>query len=720
MEAGADQSVDEGTSVSVSGSLADPGVLDTHTYHWDFGDGGSATTLAASHTWNDDGVYTATLTVTDDDGGVGTDTLTMTVGDLAPAVVLTGDDTLTEGDTGNFDASGSTSAPDAIVSYEWDFDYDGTFDPSGDTGSTASFTYPDDGAFVTAVRVTDDDGSQSLATLNVSVANAPPAVDAGPDQSGNEGSPLSFTGSFADPGNLDTHTFLWDFGDGNTATTLSATHTYADNGTYTATLTVTDDDGGSGSDSLTVTVGDIGPVANVVGSDSLTEGDTGTFDASSSAPGSPGDTIVSWEWDFDYDGSFDPSGTTGDTALFTFPEDGSPVVAVRVTDDDGAQSVATLNVAVANAPPAVDAGPDQSGPEGDLFSFAGTFSDPGTLDTHTFLWDFGDGSTATTLAPSHTYTDDGVYTATLTVTDDDGGVGSDTLTMTVGDVAPVASLAGSINLTEGDTGSFDASASYAGTPFDSIVAYEWDFDYDGTFDAGGVNTVIATHPFPENGGFTVAVRVTDDDGSQAVATLPVSVSNAAPVVEAGANQAAAPGDVVSLDPATFTDPGVLDTHISLIDWGDGAVEAGAVSQGAGSGSVAGSHAYTAAGTYTVTVTVTDDEGASGSDTLTVVVEAVVVDPPAPSDLDARQKRTKVQLTWTHTGAELYNVYRSDTAGGPYTLIASTTSTYSTYLDEDVITDNTYYYVVRSVVGGNESTVPSNEASATPTNSRTRR
>jgi predicted secreted protein len=131
----------------------------------------------------------------------------------------------------------------------------------------------------------------------------------------------------------------------------------------------------------------------------------------------------------------------------------------------------------------------------------------------------------------------------------------------------------------------------------------------------------ATNVFPEDGSFTVAVRVTDSDGSSDIATLAVVVDNAPPVVEAGPDQTSVlVGDPVLLAPATFTDAGVLDTHTASIDWGDGTVESGTVAETDGSGTVGGSHAYAAAGTYVVTVTVTDDEGASGSDALSIQVE----------------------------------------------------------------------------------------------------
>jgi len=62
-----------------------------------------------------------------------------------------------------------------------------------------------------------------------------------------------------------------------------------------------------------------------------------------------------------------------------------------------------------------------------LLSFEGAFVDPGPDDTHTIVWNLGDGtSIVDTLAFDHAYKAPGVYIVTLTVTDDDGGIGSDT------------------------------------------------------------------------------------------------------------------------------------------------------------------------------------------------------------------------------------------------------------------------------------------------------
>ena len=73
---------------------------------------------------------------------------------------------------------------------------------------------------------------------------------------------------------------------------------------------------------------------------------------------------------------------------------------------------------------------------------------------------------------------------------------------------------------------------------------------------------------------------------------------------------------------SFTDVGVLDTHTAMVDWGDGTVEALALVQGAGAGTVQGSHAYAAGGIYTVTLTVTDDDTGSGQSATLAVITGV--------------------------------------------------------------------------------------------------
>ncbi|MBO85603.1 MAG: hypothetical protein CL927_09605 [Deltaproteobacteria bacterium] len=85
-------------------------------------------------------------------------------------------------------------------------------------------------------------------TTATTVELAAPVADAGSDLVGPVGSPLTFDGS-ASSGVL----FLWDFGDGTTAETETADHTYRNPGNYTAVLQVTGEDGSRRADEVRVT-----------------------------------------------------------------------------------------------------------------------------------------------------------------------------------------------------------------------------------------------------------------------------------------------------------------------------------------------------------------------------------------------------------------------------------------------------------------------------------
>ncbi|MFZ0545939.1 MAG: PKD domain-containing protein, partial [Candidatus Promineifilaceae bacterium] len=310
--------------------------------------------------------------------------------------------------------------------------------------------------------------------------------------------------------------------------------------------------------------------------------------------------------------------------LVTVQADGPGVYMIEGTADSATSaatdsSTATLEVVFTTLPPSADAGNDQTADEGQTVSFNGTASDPEgqPLD---ILWDFGDGATATgTLTPTHAYDDDGQFAVTLTVTDDTGLSDSDTLTVTVSNVAPTVNAGSNQMADEGDTVSLDpATFTDPGSADTHTATIDWG---DGTVEAGTVNqannTVSGSHVYDDNGSYTVTVTVTDDDSGSDSDTFTVTVNNVAPSVDAGADQNVAVGDMVSLDPATFTDPGSADTHTAIIDWDDGTVEPGTVNQA--NDTVSGSHVYTQAGTYTVTVTVLDDDGDQSSDTFTVVV-----------------------------------------------------------------------------------------------------
>src|SRR6185312_6873787 len=132
----------------------------------------------------------------------------------------------------------------------------------------------------------------------------------------------------------------------------------------------------------------------------------------------------------------------------------------------------------------------------------------------------------------------------------------------------------------------DASAT--SDPGNRIVRYEWDLNGDGTYgDATGVSTTVT---FPDNGTFTVRLRVVDAAGRADTATAQVTVANRPPVVDAGADRTVPEGDRLTIA-APFADSGTADTHTAFIDWGEGTVEAVPVAIAGGARSVTGTHTY---------------------------------------------------------------------------------------------------------------------------------
>jgi PKD repeat protein len=597
--AGSDLNVDEGEVISFSGTFHDPGSLDTHTIEWNFGDGNIAMgTLTPAYIYEDNGVFTATLTVTDDDGGTDSDSLTIVVNNIAPMVYAGEDQIVDEGEEVTFNGIVTDLGGLDTHTIEWDLG-DGTI-IIGTLSPT--HTYADNGMYSVILTATDDDGAFGSDIAVITVNNVAPIVDAGSDQTVDEGDIVSFSGSFIDPGDFDTHTIEWDFGGGTKISgTLNPSHTYGDNGVYVVTLTVTDNDGGTATDSLTITVNNVAPAVSIGDDQTVNEGDLVSFSGSFTDPGIF-DTHT-FEWDFG-DGTI-AWGTLNIDHVYE--DNGKYAVTLTITDDDGDSDTDTILLIVNNVAPIADAGSDLTVTEGDIISFGGNFVDPGALDTHIIKWNLGDGTIISdTLYPTHVYEDNGVFTVMLTVTDDDGDTSSDTLIVIVNNAAPVVTIGEDITIDEGDEVSFSGSFSDPGVLDTHTIA--WEFG-DGTSTTG---TLSVSHIYEDDGVYIVILTITDNDGDIGTDSLLVTVNNIAPAVTIGYDQTVNEGDEVSFS-GTFSDPGVLDTHTIEWDFGDGAIITDIMDP---------TYIYADNGKYPVTLMVADDDGGVDIDTLIVTVNNV--------------------------------------------------------------------------------------------------
>jgi PKD repeat protein len=160
--------------------------------------------------------------------------------------------------------------------------------------------------------------------------------------------------------------------------------------------------------------------------------------------------------------------------------------------------------------------------EGDsaTFSASGSLDPNGTLVS--YAWTFGDGATATGVSPSHAFAQDGVYSVTVTVTDNDGLTSTAAQSVTVANVPPVVSPIANASLDAGDahtvTGTFTDPGADAWT-----ATVDWG---DGSSPGQAMlssHDFSLVHVYPDAGTYTVTVNIADDDAS-GVTTQTVTVN----------------------------------------------------------------------------------------------------------------------------------------------------------------------------------------------------
>jgi len=406
-----------------SGSFDPDGEITT--YIWNFGDGTLGYGKTVSHYYVDDGEYSVTLTVKDDMDVSDSKKISIQVLNRPPVAKLEVDSKDVKNLKLIFNASKSTDV-DGVVS-EYNFDFGDGSNSGWIQTPIISHKYADSTkTFTVKLEVRDDDGeiSKNIAELNIVVNNKPiPKLTVNLMEAYTY-SDIVCSGESSTDSDGQVSSYYFDFGDGTNSgwvTTASISHQYTD-GTkkYSISLKVKDNDGAL-SDEISIAeilIKNRKPVPSLIVENlEVYVLEEVRFDASGSYD-LDGEEL---EYYFNFGDSTDSGWVTNPVIKHIYtkgPLDYS--VELSVKDSDGEIDTMVVSITVNNRVPHADAGADRTIEINQAVDFDGSESYDPDGNLLTYKWSFGDGTTTDWLnsaKTTHSYTQAGDYTVTLSVSD---------------------------------------------------------------------------------------------------------------------------------------------------------------------------------------------------------------------------------------------------------------------------------------------------------------
>jgi PKD repeat protein len=541
-----------GFQVSTNGLLASFTNQSTgaSTYLWNFGNGQTSTQASPSYTYPQDGTYTVTLSATN---SCGTTTATQTVTVATPPTAAF-TQSATSGCT-PFTVQFTNQSSANSNSFSWNF----AGGASNSTAQNPSVTFTTPGVYQVALTTSNAVGN-STATVTIIVGSgANPAFSAAVNQA-----VATFTNTSSNA-----TSYQWAFGDGAVSSAAAPTHTYTTDGVYTVTLTATN---ACGSSTTTQTVTIVTPPTTQFSANSTTgcAPFIANFVNQSSTNGN------SYEWTF---AGGAPSTSTDKNPSVTYSTPGTYTVILRTSNAAGATTeTKTSYITVLSGPTAIIA----------VSTNLATLTTQNTsTNASSYLWSFGDGSTSTLTAPTHTYGQDGTYTVTLTATN---SCGINTATQTVSIITPP-----SANFTANTTsGCGPLTVAYSNQSSSNSTSYAWTFVGGTPATSTDANPVVV---YQTPGNYTAQLTVTNGAGTDTETKASFVTVNPLPTA--------------AFTPVTSGDFLVISNQSS-----DATSYAWTFGDGGSSTQFEPSHVYTEDGVFTIVLTATN---ACGSVTSTQIV-----------------------------------------------------------------------------------------------------
>lgn len=321
--------------------------------------------------------------------------------------------------------------------------------------------------------------------------------------------------------------YSWDFdGDGvEDSSVKNPEYQFPQAGTYRVQLEIQNESGCSNTASKTISIYDsptpdfsFSSVGVICSSNSISFVDL--------TEGLPPDSLVTWTWDFDGEATVD-----GKDAFYTFATPGEKQVTLTVSFP-GCEGSVTKTIDLKEGP--VVGFELVENCVAPVTHFINTSTGEGITSQ---FWDFGNGYTSTSPSAETFYENTGVYSVSLTLTNDLGCETTLTEEISIG-ALPEPAFTHDLACS-GVTVQFTDESAVAGS---NIVSWEWDF--------AGISSSILQNPefiFPEPGRYSVGLTATSFEGCSAfvekrIEVLPAQVV-AMEVVEGCAGEAVSFADV---------------------------------------------------------------------------------------------------------------------------------------------------------------------------------
>lgn len=328
----------EGSPIGFTGAASSDPEGGALSYAWDYGDGATGLGLTASHAYDDDGVFTLSLTVTDPDGLTDTATTTVTVANVAPSATFVAPGAVPPNTGFTLALTGATdpSPVDDAAGFEYAFDCGAGYGELGPAASTNCPGVPT-GPVQVRGRIRDVDLAEREYTATVQIGNnLAPIANAGGPYSSLEGSTVLLSGTGSSDPNGDPLTYAWDFGDGAVGSGPSPSHAFDDNGSYVVTLVVTDPGGLKDTTSATATVASVKPAGTFVRPSSLTVGTPYTLAITNPTDPSAADRAAGFTYRFNCGSGLNAWSTNASRSCPARLLIGTITLVGKIRDKDGA------------------------------------------------------------------------------------------------------------------------------------------------------------------------------------------------------------------------------------------------------------------------------------------------------------------------------------------------------------------------------------------------